>query len=241
MEDEKHPDDPIQRPLEEHPLHAYARALLALEAARLPHLVGGGLALAQYGRRRATKDLDIFLRASDAERAMNALATSGFTTLDSDAPWLRKAQMDGVFIDLILHSSGPIDLSNEEIERSLPVTIEGVRMRIFAPEDLLIRKIYTLREGGPDWMDAYSIIEAKAAELNWNLVEREGLDAGLLAAFLLTANIAVPDRIPPQVIERHLARAQTAIREQALNPNGKAAGGRALPPPDQSIQKVMTQ
>jgi hypothetical protein len=236
MEDGSHPNGPPQLPLEQHPLHGYARALLALDAARIPYLVGGGLALAQYGRRRATKDLDIFLMPLDAERAMNALATAGFTTLDSDAPWLRKAQMDGVFIDLILHSSGPIDLTPEEVERGLPVVIEGVQMRIFAPEDLLIRKMYTLREGGPDWVDAYSIIEANASHLRWDLVERDSLDPRLQAAFLLTASTAVPGRIPAHVIERHIIRAQSIIREQALNPNGSAAPGRALPPPDRAIR-----
>ncbi len=46
---EKSPYDPEKRPIEDHPIHAYGLALRALEATGIPHLVGGGLSLVQYG------------------------------------------------------------------------------------------------------------------------------------------------------------------------------------------------
>jgi hypothetical protein len=232
MPPEGHPNEPEKRALEDHPVHAYARALRALDAAAVPYLVGGGLALAQYGRRRATKDLDIFLSPDAAERAMNALSAAGFTTLDSDATWLRKAQMDDVFIDLILYSMGRIGLTPEEVGRGLHVVVEGVPMRIFAPEDLLLRKAYVLREGGPDWNDAYSIIETRGSDLDWNLLHRNGLDPRIMAAFLLTADAALPGKIPPAVLERYLAAVHDVVRDRLLTPDGSPAPGRepALPP-----------
>lgn len=192
---------------DEHPTAAYATALAALRAARVPHVVGGGLAIQHYGRRRSTKDLDLFIRPQDAEAALNALVAAGFTTMDTDAPWLRKAVREDAHIDLIVVSMGLIYLKDEEIDRSLPVEIGGVPTRIFLPEDMLLRKIYVLRDEGPDWHDAFSILESEGAKLNWTMLEREELDPRPLAGFLLVADAHVPGFIPPAVLARHLRRA----------------------------------
>lgn len=200
-------DAPILMP-DEHPTGAYATALAALRAARVPHVVGGGLAIQHYGRLRATKDLDIFIRPQDAESAMNALTAAGFTTMDTDAPWLRKAVRGDAHIDLITVSMGDIELRDEEIDRSLQVDLDGVPMRIFKAEDMLLRKIYLVRDGGPDWLDAFSILEAKGPELDWTLLERDGLDPRPLIGFLIVADTHVPGCIPGQVLARHLRRTE---------------------------------
>ncbi len=207
---------PEKRPIEDHPIYAYGLALRALEAAGIPFLVGGGLALVHYGRSRDTKDLDIFIDRRNAERAMHVLTSAGFTTLDTDFPWLRKAQMRGVFIDLILWSRGPIELNAEEVARGVQIAIDGIPIRIFAPEDLLLRKIYLMRDDGIDWLDAFSIVEEAGPSLDWNRLERDGLDPLTLAGFLLIAAGRLPGAVPPHVIERHLSRAQAALRERAL-------------------------
>ena len=100
---------------DEHPNAAYAAALAALRAARVPHVVGGGLAIQHYGRRRSTKDLDLFIRPQDVEAALNALTAAGFTAMDTDAVWLRKAVRDDAHIDLIVYSMGSIRLTDDEI------------------------------------------------------------------------------------------------------------------------------
>ncbi len=214
---EKSPYDPEKRPIEDHPIEAYGLALRALEAAGIPHLVGGGLSLVQYGGPRDTKDLDIFIHRRDAERAMNVLTSAGFTTLETDLAWLRKAQMRGVYIDLILWSKGPIELSAEEVARGVQIMIDGVSMRIFAPEDLLLRKIYLMRDDGIDWLDAFSILDGVGPALDWNLLERDGLDPLQLTGFLLVAAARSGGTVPPLVLERHLSRARTVLRERALH------------------------
>jgi hypothetical protein len=218
----KSPYDPEKRPIEDHPIYAYGLALRALEEALIPHLVGGGLALARYGRARDTKDLDIFIHRRDAERTMNVLAAAGFTTLDTDLVWLRKAQMRDVFIDLILWSKGPIDLGADEVERGVQTIIDGVPIPVFAPEDLLLRKIYVMRDDGIDWLDAFSILEGVGPSLDWTLLERDGLDPLHLTGFLLTAAARREGTVPPHVIEQHLSRAQAALRERALQASPRA-------------------
>lgn len=193
---------------DKHPIGAYATALAALRAARVPHVVGGGLAVQHYGRLRATKDLDIFIRTQDVEPAMNALTAAGFTTMDTDATWLRKAVRGDAHIDLIVVSMGSIELGEDEIDRSLQVDLDGVPMRIFRAEDMLLRKIYLVRDGGPDWLDAFSILKAKDGELDWTILERDGLDPRPLVGFLLVADAHVPGCIPAQVLARHMRRAR---------------------------------
>jgi len=210
----------------EHPTGAYATALAALRAARVPHVVGGGLAIQHYGRRRATKDLDIFIRPLDAEPAMNALTAAGFTTMETDAVWLRKAVRDEAHIDLIVVSMGSIRLTDDEIERSLQIDLDGVPMRIFRAEDMLLRKIYLIRDDGPDWLDAFSILETKGHELDWTLLERDGLDPRPLLGFLIVADAHVPGFIPPPVLARHLSRARVLydLDAQLQLSSGPAAG-----------------
>lgn len=200
--------EPEKRMPDEHPNAAYATALAALRAARVPHVVGGGLAIQHYGRRRSTKDLDLFIRPQDVEAALNALTAAGFTTMDTDAVWLRKAVRDDAHIDLVVYSMGSIRLTDDEIERSLSVDLDGVPMRIFRPEDLLVRKIYLIRDEGPDWHDAFSILESEGPKLDWSMVERDELDPRPLAGFLLVADARVPGFIPPHVLARHLRRAR---------------------------------
>jgi hypothetical protein len=53
--------------------------LAALDAAGVDYALVGGLAVAVWGAPRATKDIDLLVRAPDLERAMAAIRTLGFT------------------------------------------------------------------------------------------------------------------------------------------------------------------
>src|SRR5207253_1700777 len=56
----------------------YSRALSELNRARVPYLVGGAYAFERYtGIARHTKDLDIFVRETDCQRALAILECGG--------------------------------------------------------------------------------------------------------------------------------------------------------------------
>jgi hypothetical protein len=56
------------------------RAVLsALDAAAVDHVLVGGLAVAVWGVPRATKDIDLLVRAEDLDRALAAVRAVGFT------------------------------------------------------------------------------------------------------------------------------------------------------------------
>ena len=67
----------------------------------LPH-TGGAYSFARYaGIERHTKDMDLFLRRADRERALAALSAVGFRTEVTYEHWLAKARRGEFFIDLI--------------------------------------------------------------------------------------------------------------------------------------------
>ena len=57
-------------------LHAIASAL---ESAKIPYAVCGGIAVTAYGATRSTKDIDILIRAEDVEAVLAAVAPLGYT------------------------------------------------------------------------------------------------------------------------------------------------------------------
>jgi hypothetical protein len=92
-------------------------------------------------------------------------------------------------------------------------------MRIFAVEDLLLRKIYTRRDDGGDWLDALMMLDQLPA-VDWSKLERDGLDPRPLAAFLLLMEVRRRDAVPAHVVERQLLRAQASRARRAMGPRG---------------------
>lgn len=61
-------------------LYDELRAVLeSLDQARVDYALVGGLAVAVWGAPRATKDIDLLVRAEDVERALAAVRPRGFT------------------------------------------------------------------------------------------------------------------------------------------------------------------
>src|SRR5687767_14054146 len=70
----------------------YRRIIHIFQEAGMEFLVGGAYALVHYtGIGRDTKDLDLFIRRADWERATSALAEEGIATELSFPHWLGKA------------------------------------------------------------------------------------------------------------------------------------------------------
>lgn len=160
----------------------------ALDAARVPYVIGGGTVVVLYGRYRRTKDFDIFLNRNVLNRALRVLARIGFTTSDTDKKWLYKAWRGATLIDFIVESRGGVTVDAETMRRARIVRQYGFAFRVMGPEDTLYRKILTLTEGRPDWYDALSIIERQQGKIDWRYLLRRAASnprrilAGLLFA-----------------------------------------------------------
>jgi predicted nucleotidyltransferase len=148
-----------------------ADAVAALDGAELPYLLIGGLASAVHGRPRTSSDIDVLVRQSDAKAALDALAAAGFTTEETNPQWIYKASKEDVQVDLIFWLKGDIYLDDEMLERSTEREVDGVRVRVIPPEDLIVVKAVIHDEQTPrHWGDALGVIAD--ADLDWDYLAR---------------------------------------------------------------------
>ncbi|MHB1416741.1 MAG: nucleotidyltransferase [Chloroflexota bacterium] len=174
-------------------LETFREGADTLDRVHVPYVVGGGIAVWTYGRRRWTKDIDIFLRPEDAGAALDALAGAGFRTEMTDPTWLYKSFKADVMVDVIFRSKGDIFLDDEALRRGQERSIDGYSFRFMAPEDLIIRKIFAMIEERPDWYDGISVLDGLNGRLDWAyLLRRAQRDPGRVLSFLLYAESEYP-------------------------------------------------
>lgn len=186
-------------------LPVYYEATRLLDLNEVPHLLGGGLIVSLYGRGRETKDIDFYIRRRDAYRAMTVLNAAGFFAEETEKPWLLKAEKRGAPVDLIVHSTGAPDLSDDDFAHARVIWLGGYPFRGFGPEDILVRKIYAWHEGRPDWWDAVSIIHGAGREMDWDYFVRRvpPTNPARALSLLLFAESLLPDgRVPRSAIQK---------------------------------------
>jgi hypothetical protein len=99
--------------------HALKRAAAALRRAGIPFLLGGSLASWARGGPETRHDLDLMIRPTDADRALEVLREEGMRPERPPEDWLVKAWDGDTLVDLIFCPKGmPID--DEVIERGEP-------------------------------------------------------------------------------------------------------------------------
>jgi len=186
-------------------LAAAEEACRILTEAQIPHLVGGGIAVWSYGRRRWTKDVDLFIPPKIPFQAMDALGRHGFHTRDTDAYWLYKAIKGDVLIDLIVWTTGNIRVDEETFRRSRVAEIDGFHLPVMGPEDVLFRKILSHREDRRDWYDGLSMLAPPPAGFAWDyfMTRVTPVHAPRVLSFLLYAQADLgPEVVPEGVLER---------------------------------------
>jgi hypothetical protein len=141
-----------------------------LERNQIPYLLGGGLAVREYGHPRVSSDVDFYIMRHDADRALNALAEAGFRIRRSDPEWIFQAWKKRTRVDLIFNITSGIDMNRAVMSRGERRYVEGQLFNVISQEDLLAIKISIQYENRPDWWDAASIIQRHWESLDWNIV-----------------------------------------------------------------------
>ncbi len=166
-----------------------------LKTAGIPFLVAGGMAAKAYGKRRTTHDIDLFLKPSDARRALSALSDAGFTTEITYPDWLYKAFKYDVMVDLIFRSEGNITLDDEILQRARHMEYRGRVLPVVPPEILMMMKVFALRDTHAanthwrHWRDAVSVTHN--IPFDWAFLYRKALEFGphIVLGFLLLAEV----------------------------------------------------
>src|SRR5919109_4984431 len=112
-----------------------AAAASALDEAGLAYALIGGLAASVYGRPRATDDVDLLVKPTEAKRALDVLGEAGFETEETNPSWIYKATRDGLTADLMFGIYGGIYLDDEMLAHATLRDVHGEQVRVLAPED----------------------------------------------------------------------------------------------------------
>lgn len=181
---------------------ALASTVTVLDDAGVAFGVLGGVASAGYGRPRWTKDIDVFCRPEDADRALDALGEHGFEIERTNPAWIYKAFREGVQVDIIFKAKGGIYFDDRMFDRLQPVSLVGVEVPAIPPEDLVVIKAIVHDEESPrHWHDALGVLAT--ATLDWDyLLDRARLGPNRVLSLLHYA-LSVDVPVPTSAI-RHL-------------------------------------
>jgi hypothetical protein len=169
-------NDPVAKPAlsEEPPLPDKVIAIHeALRATKIPHALGGALALAYYATPRATIDIDlnVFVPADRWQEVIDALEPLGIATEDLDSTALERDGQCRLWwgdnaVDLFFAYDAIHDEMRKEARR---VPFGGTAVTILAPEHLAVCKAMFDRR--KDWLDIEQMLTA-TDELDLDEVEK---------------------------------------------------------------------
>ncbi|HKB54892.1 MAG TPA: nucleotidyltransferase [Ramlibacter sp.] len=212
----------------------YRRALQALVDAQIPFLVGGAFSHACFtGIRRATKDLDLFVRREDYERVAALARANGWRAELTYPHWLAKVYAGDDFIDLIFNSgNGVMPVDDEWFRDNAQAQVLGVPVRVANIEDSLQSKAFIMERERYDGADVAHLLRANAERLDWDrLLARFGRHWRILLAHLLLFGYIYPGerhRIPRRVVEELLSRLLVEMGQPAARDDAQVCAGTLL-------------
>jgi Uncharacterised nucleotidyltransferase len=172
------------------------KAVAALRDAKIPHLLGGGLAIWARGGPERDHDLDFLVKQEDAERALQALVDVGMKPQRPPEDWLFKAHDEnGVLVDLIFRpSETPVD--DAMIARGDELEVVAIRVNVVSPGDVLVSKLLALREHELDYDAIVEMARAVREQVDWTDVRARTEHSPFARAFFTLAEGL--DLIEPQ-------------------------------------------
>src|SRR5438034_5586957 len=185
----------------------YINVMTRLEEAKLPYLVGGGYAMAYYtGIARNTKDLDLFIRASDRDRALDLLKDAGYRTEFFYEFWISKALSGEAFVDILYNSgNGLSPVDDDWFKHSIKHEILGYPTRLVPAEEQLCSKAFVQDRDRFDGTDVAHLLLARADKMDWKrLLRRFQKHERVLFAHLILFGYIFPSEkhnIPDWVME----------------------------------------
>lgn len=173
----------------------YRHILSELRHEGIPFAVGGAYALRFHtGIVRQTKDLDLFLRRQDLERALNLLGTAGYRTEVTHSHWLGKVYAGHDFVDIIFSSGNGVAVVDDSLFRH---ATEGVLLGVpvlWCPvEEMIWSKAYVMERERYDGADVAHLLHVCGTRIDWpRLLERFGSHWRLLFGHLVLFGFIYP-------------------------------------------------
>ena len=195
----------------------YRRTLHILADDQVAFLVGGSHAFLHYtGIVRDTKDLDIFVRRADVDRALEALREAGYRTEITFPHWLAKAMHGEDFIDIVFSSgNGVAAIDDACFAHAVEAQVLNMPVKLMPVEELLWQKAFIMERERYDGADIAHLLRSCADILDWDrLLERFAPHWQLLFSHLLMFAFIYPSerhRIPAAVVRGLCDRLSTEM------------------------------
>lgn len=158
------------------------RSAATLRDARVPFLLGGGLASWARGGPPTDHDVDFLVRERDIGRAEEALAAAGFRLERPPEGWLVKAWDGDVLVDLIFHPAGGA-VGDEHFERATTLEVAAQPLPVASVEDVLTTKLLALTEQEPDFGPVLEIARSLREQIDWGALRPQVERSPFGAAF----------------------------------------------------------
>jgi hypothetical protein len=192
----------------------YRGALDALNRSGIPYMVGGAYALGHHtGIHRETKDLDLFIRLSDAPAVFRLFHVMGTRARTIARHWLGKAVRKDMVIDFVWgFRNGVGKVEDAWFERTVWGPIFGLRVPMLSIEDMVWSKAFVMERDRYDGADIAHLLRAGGRRLDWRvLLERFGSHWPVLLSHLILV-----DYIFPKARDRALEKVRRDLLERWL-------------------------
>lgn len=148
----------------------YRVALQELARSNVPFVIAGAYAFSAYtGITRATKDLDVFCKASDYPRLLAHFQRLNYAITVEDELWIAKVHSGVHYIDIIFASpNGVIPVTDDWINNGRPADVFGTRVQIVGPTELLWSKSFIQQHNRYEGADIAHLILKAHEEIDWS-------------------------------------------------------------------------
>jgi hypothetical protein len=206
--------------------------LAVLNDSKVPYLVGGTCAVNEYiGLGRPTKDLDIFCRASDFPRILDACSAAGYEVEVEDERWIAKIVRGENFCDVVFGSANMVaPVTDEWFREQHPRTLYGVGILLLPPTELVWSKVFIMDRYKFDGNDVTHMMLRKHEAIDWKrLMMYADQHWEVLLLHILRFRYIYPaerDIVPQWVFDELLSR--LALQSRTPLSRKKVCRGRAF-------------
>jgi hypothetical protein len=164
-------------------LETMKKAAGALRDAGIEFVLVVGLATWARGGPPTDHDVVFFVRATDAELALEALVAVGMRPERPPEGWLLKAFDGDVLVDLIFRpAGGPVD--DATVARAANIEVAAVPLLVASVDDVLTTKLLAMNEQEPDFGPVLEIARSLREQIDWSSVRDQVDESPFGAAFL---------------------------------------------------------
>jgi Uncharacterised nucleotidyltransferase len=163
------------------------KAVAAMREHDVPYLLGGGLAIWARGGPERDHDLDLMVKADDADRALEALVAAGMKAEKPPEGWLYKAyDANDVMVDVIFRpKENPV--TDEMLARGEELEVMAIPVNVMSLEDVFVSKLLALREHELEYESLIEMARAVREQIDWNALRERTEQSPFARAFFTLA------------------------------------------------------